>query len=79
MVEGAPDTEPRQLTADHHPIPVIMGGKTVNGNIVAACRECNNSRHPENNRSPDTGERYVASTGETNSGSPFDVLKQRKV
>src|SRR5215471_20078436 len=42
-------THPQFCTADHL-IPLHAGSKTVAGNIVAACRVCNNGRHPELNR-----------------------------
>lgn len=32
-----------QLTMDHI-VPLIRGGKTKKGNIVAACKECNNKK-----------------------------------
>ena len=35
---------PKFCTADHL-IPRYAGGKTVAGNIVAACRACNNARN----------------------------------
>ncbi len=31
---------PRELTMDHI-VPLIRGGKSTKGNIVAVCRECN--------------------------------------
>jgi 5-methylcytosine-specific restriction endonuclease McrA len=34
---------PRDLTMDHL-VPVIRGGRSVKGNIVAACKECNNKK-----------------------------------
>ena len=42
----------KYLTADHYPIPKIMGGKSVPNNIVASCQKCNNK----------DGTRLVAST-----------------
>lgn len=71
MVVGAPQDEPRGLTADHL-VPLHDGGKTRAGNIVAACRECNNLRHPELNK---TREPRSLTIGEDRPSSPFDVLK----
>lgn len=34
---------PRELTMDHL-IPIVRGGKSVHGNIVPACKECNNKK-----------------------------------
>lgn len=34
---------PRDLTLDHL-VPVARGGKSVHGNIVPACKECNNKK-----------------------------------
>jgi 5-methylcytosine-specific restriction endonuclease McrA len=36
--------DPRLLTGDHI-IRLADGGRTVHGNVVAACRRCNNGRH----------------------------------
>jgi len=33
----------KELTMDHV-IPLIRGGKSVKGNIVPACKECNNKK-----------------------------------
>ena len=73
--------DPRQLTGDHL-IPVFNGGKTIPGNIVAACRKCNSERHPEMNRAPrrrhDKSDRnLIASVGGLKHQSPFEVLKRR--
>jgi hypothetical protein len=38
--------DPRCLTGEHL-IPRSAGGETVAGNIVAACRRCNNGRREE--------------------------------
>jgi len=35
--------KPRDLTMDHL-IPIVRGGKSVHGNIVPACKECNNKK-----------------------------------
>ena len=34
---------PRELTMDHI-VPIIRGGKSIKGNIVTACKECNNKK-----------------------------------
>ena len=34
---------PQDLTMDHI-VPLIRGGKSTKGNIVAACKECNNRK-----------------------------------
>ncbi|MEA1991482.1 MAG: HNH endonuclease signature motif containing protein [Thermodesulfobacteriota bacterium] len=34
---------PSNLTMDHV-VPLIRGGKSVKGNLVPACRECNNKK-----------------------------------
>lgn len=70
MVESqgpATDQTNRLLCTGDHLIPRAQGGKTVRGNIVAACAGCNNSRHLHFNVPPTTitnGERIVYSTGE---------------
>jgi 5-methylcytosine-specific restriction enzyme A len=33
----------RALTMDHI-VPIIRGGKSTKGNVVAACKECNNKK-----------------------------------
>ena len=33
----------RRLTLDHV-VPLIRGGKTVRGNVVPACKECNSAK-----------------------------------
>jgi 5-methylcytosine-specific restriction endonuclease McrA len=73
MIRDADESNPLQLTGDHL-IPLHAGGKTVPGNIVAACRGCNCHRHPELNRTRG-GATY--STGEAPSESPFAVLAGR--
>jgi len=59
MNAGAPDSDPLQCTGDHL-IPTYAGGRTVPGNIVAACRKCNNARNPEAQR---MGGGLIASLG----------------
>ena len=34
---------PRSLTMDHV-VPVARGGRSARGNVVAACKECNNRK-----------------------------------
>jgi 5-methylcytosine-specific restriction endonuclease McrA len=34
---------PAELTMDHI-VPIIRGGKSTKGNVVAACKECNNKK-----------------------------------
>ena len=33
----------KELTMDHL-VPIIRGGKSIKGNIVTACKECNNKK-----------------------------------
>jgi len=61
---------PLYPTGDHL-IPLHAGGTTRHDNIVAACRECNNGRHPELNR---TKEPFQATFGQEINRSPFEVL-----
>jgi 5-methylcytosine-specific restriction endonuclease McrA len=35
--------QPQDLTMDHI-VPIIRGGKTTRGNLVPACKECNNQK-----------------------------------
>src|SRR3990172_1479324 len=35
--------KPQELTMDHL-IPIVRGGKSVQGNLVPACKECNNNK-----------------------------------
>jgi 5-methylcytosine-specific restriction endonuclease McrA len=34
---------PAELTMDHL-VPIIRGGKSIKGNLVASCKECNSAR-----------------------------------
>jgi 5-methylcytosine-specific restriction endonuclease McrA len=34
---------PKELTMEHI-VPIIRGGKSVRGNVVPACKECNNRK-----------------------------------
>lgn len=35
--------KPAELTMDHL-VPIIRGGRTTHGNVVPACKECNNKK-----------------------------------
>lgn len=35
--------KPAELTMDHL-VPVVRGGRTTHGNVVPACKECNNKK-----------------------------------
>jgi 5-methylcytosine-specific restriction protein A len=35
--------EPRELTMDHV-VPIARGGRSVRGNVVASCKNCNNRK-----------------------------------
>jgi len=59
-------------------VPRHMGGVAKPGNVVAAHRKCNEARHPEMNKRKASDPSLVATSGETSSGSPFDILKKRK-
>ena len=39
---GSP-TPPAELTMDHI-VPIARGGKSTKGNVVPACKECNNNK-----------------------------------
>jgi len=49
--------KPAELTMDHL-VPIVRGGKSVQGNLVPACKECNNQKRY---RLPSEWEEYVAS------------------
>ena len=34
---------PRELTMDHI-VPIARGGRSIKGNVVTACKECNNKK-----------------------------------
>ncbi len=36
-------TPPKELTMDHI-VPITRGGKSIKGNVVTACKECNNKK-----------------------------------
>jgi len=56
-------------------VPRHMGGVARHGNYVAAHRKCNSDRHPEMNRRKKTEPLLAATTGETETESPFAILK----
>ena len=64
--------EPRTMTADHVR-PVVYGGLTRPGNVVAACYQCNQERGAELTREWG-GDVYVV--GDDTPSSPFAVLKK---
>lgn len=51
---------PSELTMDHL-VPIIRGGKSTRGNVVPACKDCNNSKKY---LLPLEWEEYLASMGE---------------
>ena len=68
-------THPKFCIADHL-VPQYAGGKTVAGNIVAACLACNTTRNaPETNRRRASAPGLVASAGDDAPCSSFEVLK----
>lgn len=36
-------TPPKELTMDHI-VPIARGGRSTKGNVVTACKECNNAK-----------------------------------
>jgi 5-methylcytosine-specific restriction endonuclease McrA len=75
MLADVEPIHPRACTADHL-VPLYAGGKTVTGNIVAACRACNSARTaPETNRRRASEPGLVLSIGDDAFHSPFEVLK----
>jgi len=58
MLTDVPSDHPQFLTADHL-VPLHAGGETKHGNIVAACRKCNNERHPEYHMTKEELKKYV--------------------
>jgi HNH endonuclease len=61
----------RLMTAEHVR-PVWDGGRTVAGNVVAACYECNHARSGVFNQSKRGSRRFVI--GDDTPSSPFAVL-----
>src|SRR5262249_43023426 len=75
MFTDVESTPPKFCPADHL-VPRYAGGKTVAGNIVAACQACNNVRNAfETNRRRACEGSLVASTGDDAPRSPFEGLK----
>jgi hypothetical protein len=76
MFTDVEPTHPKLCTADHL-LPLYAGGKTVAGNIVAACRACNNARNAaETNRRRAAAPGLVLSIGDDAPRSPFAALKR---
>jgi 5-methylcytosine-specific restriction endonuclease McrA len=73
LFKTTPSDEPRLMTADHL-VPVYAGGRTVAGNIVAACYQCNNGRNRETERiNPGA---VIMTIGDPTPSSPFAVLRK---
>lgn len=66
--------DPMQVSLDEI-VPRHMGGVARHGNYVAAHRKCNGDRHPEMNTRKKTEPLLAATTGETETNSPFAILK----
>jgi hypothetical protein len=74
MFTDVEPSHPKFCTADHL-VPRYAGGRTVAGNIVAACRACNNARNGlETNRRRAAEPDLVMSIGDDAPRSPFVVL-----
>lgn len=67
--------DPMQVSLDEL-VPQHNGGVARHGNYVAAHRKCNSSRHPEMDRRKKIEPLLVATTGETETESPFVVLER---
>ena len=52
-------TSPRELTMDHI-VPIARGGKSIKGNVVPACKTCNNAKKQ---LLPMEWEQYLAESG----------------
>jgi len=65
------ETDPRLMTAEHVR-PVWDGGRSVAGNVVAACYECNHARSGEANQMKRGG---VFTIGDDMPSSPFAGLR----
>jgi hypothetical protein len=63
--------EPLTMTADHVR-PVWDGGRTLPGNVVAACYECNQDRGRVTNR---TKRGSKLTIGDDTPTSPFEILR----
>jgi hypothetical protein len=68
---------PMEVTIDEI-VPKHMGGVAKPGNFVAAHRRCNESRHPEMEKRKASEPLLVATTGETETESPFAILRRLK-
>jgi 5-methylcytosine-specific restriction endonuclease McrA len=55
-------TAPRSLTMDHV-VPIARGGRSTKGNVVPACKECNNKKKQ---LLPMEWEQYLAGIGKPN-------------
>lgn len=55
-------TTPRQLTMDHV-VPIARGGRSTKGNVVPACKDCNNKKKQ---LLPMEWDRYVAGIQQSN-------------
>ena len=75
LMNEIPD-DPMQVSLDEI-VPRHMGGVARHGNYVAAHRRCNDTRHPEMNQRKKAESPLVATTGETETESPFAVLLGR--
>ena len=58
--------KPAELTMDHL-VPVVRGGKSVQGNLVPACKACNTQKKY---LLPSEWEEYVASLKKERTGGP---------
>ena len=52
---------PAELTMDHL-VPLVRGGKSSHGNVVTACKDCNNRKK---HMLPIEWEEYMENTGQT--------------
>jgi len=75
MLEELANGHPQSVTADHL-IPLYLGGKTVRGNIVAACHQCNNRRQAQETNAMSGGGRVIYSAGDDTPRSPFESLQR---
>lgn len=56
---------PEELTMDHI-VPIVRGGKSTRGNVVSACKECNNRKKQ---MLPIEWEEYLAGMGNRERGT----------
>ena len=71
VLKADAESHPRLMTAEHL-IPAWMGGPTREGNIVAACYECNNTRDSGINQ---TNRETRFTIGDDAPSSPFAQLR----